>query len=870
MCIGWACMPVKPGSHSLSSPQSEHIEIQQRAIIGGTLDTRYPAIGSLQAVKRSFCTGTLIASRLVVTAAHCIDAAKRRRSQGIKIEFRIDFPNATGYTPRYYEVDTMQNHPGYTGVQSNIGDDIGILTFKKDITGVTPMPIHTGTMDNSWINRTITFLGYGVIQTQPSRVSPNKKYSIEITLRRVTSDRFVTQDPQKSICSGDSGGPALYKVGGRLVQIGVNSYVSGSSTPAGPLCNGSGTSFRIDHYLSWLRPLINQYGGKCKTNQDCGPCFTCNTATGKCLPKGSQKASTFCAPCTSPQSCGGNGAICVRRSEGNRCFQACDNNGCCPLGTSCKDIGSGQKQCVPDKGVCPDVVCKADTDCGPGEECTSGVCRPKPVQPTASLCKKCQKDSDCNAGSKCHAYPDGSYCTQPCVADNFCPKGYSCTSIQNSYQCVSDKGECSCKATADCHTGYTCTSSLCQKPGGGVYGDACTTQRKCAKGYSCLSSSNGTQKTCFKPCKGAFPPGSHGSPCRGNRCNNGARCLGVSGIGNICLQLCSNNASCRYGGQCLQQGGAKLCICRTDQDCKQGHFCNKSQLRTSGTCSPKNTKPTTCPTGFECGYTGGSAELCIPKPSQNAGDTCGGVLRCKAGLVCANASTGRICIRLCSSANSCTGGGRCSRFGSTNICNCNNGNPCKKGFICRNVSQGFSTCTPGTCTQNSECGRNRICEKDVCKDKPECTKDADCGPGKVCRNKTCVVRPPEPKEEPVVQEEPAVKEEPAVQEEPTVPTESTTHTESVVPTEPVEQKEASSTEKSERESNVSETTLHREQNPQDGGTTELQKPLPPKGCGGCSMASTQHPDISFWLGLLFVLPWLRRRKRQSVSEVSGI
>ncbi len=521
----------------------------KRAVIGGTIDNRLPGVGTLVANRRSFCTGTLIASRLVVTAAHCITAAQRSMNRNQTVQFRIDLPTGQGtnFKATYHDVGIVKTHPQYSSSRGGLANDVGYMTLKKDVAGVTPIPINTTKLDQTWVGKQVTFLGYGLIQTQPRPRSPGRKYSANITLRTVSADRIRTQDKGKSICSGDSGGPGLYKFNGEMRIIAVNSYVTGRTSGRQPLCDGAGWSFRVDYYVSWLQPLINKYGGKCKSDKDCGPCYRCDAKKGKCVVKGTTPTQEYCKPCTSPSSCGGTGQsnICQRQSVGNRCLQACDAQGCCPLGTSCRIVG-GSNQCVPNKATCADVACQTDKECGPGEGCSKGTCRPKPVAPAATLCRTCATDADCSGGV-CTSYPDGKRCTQPCVADNFCPKGYTCQSLNNKRQCVATSGDCGCKANTDCHSGFACQKGLCVRVGGGKYGDSCSSKRGCAKGYRCTpTQASGT--ICIQTCSGAYAAGQPGSVCASGKCVGGASCQPLQG-NSFCLSKCSSDTDC---GRCMR------------------------------------------------------------------------------------------------------------------------------------------------------------------------------------------------------------------------------------------------------------------------------------------------------------------------------
>ncbi|TNE51516.1 MAG: trypsin-like serine protease [Deltaproteobacteria bacterium] len=743
LTLGLLCLLLGVGmvacQYQEAPTQAPTLNTVKQKVVGGQPDNRLPAVGALLANKRSFCTGTLIASRLVVTAAHCITSAQQSRQSGQTVEFRIDLPTGQGnnFQSVFYEADLLETHPQYRTSGGGLLNDVAYMTLKKDVTGVSPIPIHTTKMDNSWVGRKILFLGYGLIQTQPQLRSPGRKYGAEITLRTVQGDRIETKDTGISICSGDSGGPGLYKIGNDYQIVAVNSYVTGRTSGRQPLCDGSGWSFRVDYYVSWLTPLINKYGGKCTADKDCGPCYRCDTQQGKCVIKGTTPTKEFCSPCSAPSQCGGNGQnICQRQSVGNRCLQECDLNGCCPLGTSCRSVG-GVSQCVPDKGACEPYKCQSDSECGPGEECNSGECKPKPVQASATLCKKCSSNADCGAGV-CTDYPDGKYCTMPCVAENFCPTGYACKVVGGKAQCISSSGECKCSADTDCHTGNVCNAGICGKQGGGKYGDACDKSRPCAKNYSCVESQSGND-VCVQACEGGFKTGQPGAACNTDgQCASGSRCYGIRGVGYACLQTCSRDGDCRNGGKCTQYGSVSICICQTDGECTNGTACNKDILSTYGQCAAKATGGVPCEKGYECSFTG-YGNYCLPEPTQEPGEACSGTSRCKDGSFCAQTGSGSyVCIKTCQSNSDCSKeGGTCTRSSGFSFCNCNSSS-CSPGYVCKAISSNNKVCTVGTCKTDADCGNTAVCDNGKCKPKEgSCRSDSDCESGKYCVSGLC-------------------------------------------------------------------------------------------------------------------------------------
>ncbi len=282
------------------------------------------------------CTGTMLSPRIVLTARHCVsktDQGALCDREGNPVSAGRVYSNMApetmyaikGSSPDLAAIYRGKQKPDGQGAKLFVPDsstmcnsDIALVVLKEPVKDALIAPLR---LDHSpALGEKVTVVGWGVTQSGQNANTRQQRTDVEILEVGPTLNRGSEVGPKEfivgeSICSGDSGGPALSSTGAVLgvVSRGGNGE-SNQNNPAdsctGP--NARNTYTQVAGYKDlilevfaytgespWyeggVKPGSRNKDEECTNNADCGSQFCVeNKCTEKCVDDTSCGSGTVC------------------------------------------------------------------------------------------------------------------------------------------------------------------------------------------------------------------------------------------------------------------------------------------------------------------------------------------------------------------------------------------------------------------------------------------------------------------------------------------------------------------------------------------------------------------------------------------------
>jgi V8-like Glu-specific endopeptidase len=218
------------------------------AITNGVPDgSRHPEVGALLA-QQAFsdgtweeCSGTLIAPRVFLTAAHCDEGVSR---VAVTFDSSYEYPSGNTYW------GTWHADASYNQAQSD-PRDLAVVVLDKAVKGIAPARLpQSNSLSTLAKDQQFTSVGYGA---QSVTNGPGGKTYHYADIRYVSTGTLNSIDPawlrisqnpatgNGGTCYGDSGGPNFLGAGAGETNIVAGTTIGGDTT-----CRSTNVDYRLD------------------------------------------------------------------------------------------------------------------------------------------------------------------------------------------------------------------------------------------------------------------------------------------------------------------------------------------------------------------------------------------------------------------------------------------------------------------------------------------------------------------------------------------------------------------------------------------------------------------------------------------------
>lgn len=209
------------------------------------------------------CTGTLVSSNMLITAAHCLfNLSSREANLSVHFGEKGKEPDHTRSVTEYKYHENFG--PVFRQPPAFI-NDIAWVKFSGGLpNNYTPSPILSlQGLQNLSDGTPLTLVGYGRVDEQNESLNRTHLKTGPAKFRRFidTNDpvysayagMFVTQiNPGTGVCWGDSGGPAYTKIRNKWVLVGASNGRDGVIAGVTGCSQGAARFAAIGFYQNWI------------------------------------------------------------------------------------------------------------------------------------------------------------------------------------------------------------------------------------------------------------------------------------------------------------------------------------------------------------------------------------------------------------------------------------------------------------------------------------------------------------------------------------------------------------------------------------------------------------------------------------------